>query len=194
MAADDARTVLRVPGRLSYGCTDLTAAWPHGGTGLGATRALVLAHTGSSYPVTAEAFGGEPVEYLESGELWGMGCFLRGYDYDALGVLFPNTATGTTSQERVVSAPGSVKAGSWASARSVKLVFTPEGSTHAAAADTPDAPGPFVILYRAIPMLRESFELALERRQEFQFPALFQGIRDASSRIMAFGPRGDLSL
>jgi len=162
MAADDARRVLRIPARISFGCTDLTAAWPHGGTGLGATRQVVLIRTGGAYPVTAEAFGGEPVEYLEPGEVWGVGFTLRTFVDDALDLIFPNTAAGTNTSRQVISAPGTVRAGNWASGRGVVLVITPEGATQAKSATAPDVDAPFVVLHKAIPMIEESARMMFE--------------------------------
>ena len=194
MAADDPRMVRRIPGRLAFGCTDLTTAWPHGGTGLGSAFGATLTRFGGSYPVTIEAFGGEPVEYLEAGEVWGIGATLRTFNDDAVDTLFPNTAAGTMSDRQVVSAPGSVRAGNWMSARAVLLVFTPEGATHAKSDTAPDVDAPFVVLYNAIPLIDESAELALEQDVLFGIPCLFAGIRDSSGRVMKMGPRKDISL
>lgn len=195
MAADNVARVLRVPGRLAYGCDDLTAAWPHGGTGLGATRAVVLMKTGGPYPVTCEAYGGEPVEYLEEGAVWGLSCTIRTVEDDALSQVFRNTASGSTSQRRVVTEPGSVRAGNWMSTRALTpLVFTPEGATHAESATQPDVRAPFIVLHRALPALRDDIEIPLERDQEWAVRVVFRGIRDSSGNILDFGPRVDLTL
>ena len=194
MGALDVRTIRRVPGRLAYGCTDLTAAWPHGGTGLGAVRGIMLRRYSASFPVTIEAYGGIPVEYLEAGEAWGIAARVRTDDDDAISTLFPNTAVGTTTQHRVVSAPGTVKAGAWASAREVVLVFTPEGATHAQSATAPDVEAPFVILYRALPMLAEQAEIAFHRTDDLGIPALFMGIPHSTKGTLKWGRRRDLTL
>lgn len=194
MGTVDVRRVIRAPGRLAINPTNLAQAWPHGGTGLGATNKVMLISYGASYPVTIEAFGGEPVEHLEKGEVWGLGFHMRAWDPNALATLFPNTSVGSVSQKRGVSAPGAVKAGQWISDRSVKLVFTPEGATHAQSATQQDVDVPFVVLYKALPLLQAQAELVLARTDELKVPALFMGIRNASSQILEMRPRADITL
>lgn len=194
MAADDARMVRRIPGRLAFGCTDLTLAWPHGGTGLGSSEGCTLTRFGGSYPVTIEAYGGEPVEYVEAASVWGLGCVLRTFNDDAVDLLFRNTTEGAITQRQVVTEPGAVRAGNWMSGRAVVLVFTPEGSTQVKSATSPDSDAPFVVLHAAIPMIQESAELRLEQDSIFGVPVLFAGIRDSSGNTMSMGPRVDLSL
>lgn len=194
MAADDPLEILRVPGRLAHGCTDLALAWPHGGTGLGKTKMIVMQQRGTPYAVTMEAFGGEPVEYLEPGIIIGLACRIRTANDDALSLIFPNAAAGTTTQHQVVSDPGAVRAGNWMSGRGVVLVFTPEGSIHAKSATVPDVEAPFVVLYNAIPLLREDVDVPLSRGEEWAIDVVFQGIRDSSARIRKMGRRADLSL
>lgn len=194
MATDDPRKVLRVPGRLAIGPTDLTLAWPHGGTGLGAVRGVRLKRFGGLWPATSEAHGGAPVEYLEAGESWALACTVRTHQDDVIRRIFPNTASGTTSQRRVVSAPGSVHAGDWVSGRSVVLVFTPEGATQAKSATATDADAPFVVLYRALPLLAADIEIPLELGEDYALDVVFQGIPDSSGRVLAMGPRVDLTL
>lgn len=194
MGTVDVRRVIRAPGRLAINPTNLALAWPHGGTGLGATNKVVLISYGASYPVTIEAFGGEPVDYLEKGEVWGMGFIVRAWDPTALATIFPNTSVGAVSQKRGVSAPGTVRAGNWVSDRSVKLVFTPEGATHAQSSTQQDVDVPFVVLYKALPLLQAQAELMFSRTEELKVPALFMGVRDASARTVVIRPRADISL
>lgn len=194
MTAYDPRLVRRVPGRLAYGCTNLASVWPHGGTGLGLVRGVVYREYGADYPVTVEAKGGAPVEYLRRGVIVGIGGILRGWDDDALSLLFPNTAAGTTSQRRVVGGTETVRAGNWMSGSGVVLVFTPEGATHAQSASTADVDAPFIVLHRAIPMLGETAELKLNRRDDTGMPVLFMGIENTNGKTRMIGPRRDLSL
>jgi hypothetical protein len=191
----DTRKVLRVPGRFAYGCTDLTLAWPHGGTGLGVVKQVAWTERGAPYPLTLEAMGGEPVEYLEPGVDAFFAFILRTNDDNAISKVFRNTAAGTVSQRRVVTEPGTVRAGNWMSGRAVSpLVFTPEGSTHAWSRTTPDVDAPFFVLYNAIPHKREDLEIPLERTDEWAIGTTWHGIRDSSSRVYARGARKDLTL
>lgn len=194
MGVLDVRAIRRVPGRLAFGCTDLTTAWPHGGTGLGAVRDLVLVRYSQPYPVPIEAFGGAPAEYLEAGEAWGVAGRLRTFDDDAMGKAFPSTSTGTVSQRKLVTAPGSVHAGDWMSSRGFVLVFTPEGCTHAASATVADADAPCIVLYRCLPVMGDPLEIALNRTDDVGIRFAWMGIRDSSSRVMAFGKRKDLQV
>jgi len=194
MAADDVRRILRIPGRLSFGCSDLTTVWPHGGTGLGATKAVQYTLGPASYPVTMEAAGGEPVEYIEPGVVIALGCTLRTFHDDAVDLLFRNTTAGTQTQRQVIAEPGTVRAGHWMSGRGVLLVFTPEGATQAQSATSPDVDAPFLVLFKAIPMMAEQAAHVLERGTEFGMPVMFRGIRDANARVWAQGPRADISI
>jgi hypothetical protein len=194
-AGHDPRKVMRVPGRLAYGCTDLTAVWPHGGTGLGSVRQVAWVERSVPYPITIEAMGGEAVEYVEPGVDVFLTFVLRTNDDNALQKVFRNTAAGTTSQRRLVTEPGTVRAGNWMSGRAVTpLVFTPEGSTHAWARATPDVDAPFIVLYSAIPMIRDDLEIPLERTDEWAIQTTWRGIRDSSARVFARGARKDITL
>ena len=99
MATEDLAEVLSAPGRLCIGPTDLSAAFPHGGTALGSVREVELGRTYAWYDVTAEEFGQIVVERFLTHEA----CFIRGilrqYDPDAVGALFPNVRTGTKTRE-----------------------------------------------------------------------------------------------
>lgn len=196
MATHDVRAIRRVPGRLAFGCTDLTLAWPHGGTGLGVVRDIELVRYAREWPATSEAFGGMPVEYLEAGAAWGVRGVLRTLDPDALDKAFGNTSTGTVSQRPVVSSgpTDTVRAGNWLSARSFVLVFTPEGATHARSASEPDVDAPFVVLYRCLPVMGDPFQIVLNRGADVSIPFAWMGIPDSSSRVMKMGSRRDLSL
>lgn len=196
MADHDPRDVLHVPCRLAYGCTDLTLAWPHGGTGLGIISKPVLRRYAAEWPVTSEAQGGIPVEYLEAGEAWGVRGILRTLTDDVVGKVFPNTSAGDVSQRKVVAATtsGTVRAGNWMSSRSFVLVLTPEGATHAKSATVPDVEAPFVILRRCLPVMGDPMEIALQRNQGVDIQFVWMGIPDTSGRVMAMGRRGDLSL
>ena len=193
MATDDPRRILRVPGRLSWGATDLTAVWPHGGTGLGAVKGVRLQRIGAAYPLTMEAKGGIPVEYNEEGPAWLLAATIRTFEDDAIQRVFRNTAAGTTSQRRVVTEPGTVRAGNWLSGRSGVLVFTPEGATQAKSATAPDTDAPFVVLYRVLPLLKSDVAIPLELGEPFEIDVVFQAIPDSSDRLLAMGPRNDLS-
>lgn len=185
MATPAARRLLRAPGRLVANPTSLATTFPYGGTALGGSKAVILKCYAGHYPVTACELGGEPVEYLERGEIWGCQAFLRGFDDDAVAAVFPNTAAGTTTQHRVISGPGSTaKPGYRVSARSLVLLFVPDDPTRANA----------WLLYRACPMAGEPTDIQQSAKEEYGFDARFMGIRDTSARHVAIGRLEDLSL
>jgi hypothetical protein len=196
MGSWDVAAIRRVPCRVAVGCTDLTAAWPHGGTGIGVVREPFLQRYSGAWPVTIEAFGGVPVEYLEAGEAWGIGGVLRTLDDDALAKAFPNTAAGTVTQRRMVTAgpTQTVRAGNWMSGRSFTCVLTPEGATHAKSASTPDVDAPMVVLYRCMPVMGDPFKIDFTRQRDVAIPFAWMGIPDSSSRTMRMGRRADLAL
>lgn len=177
-------TVIRSPGRLVINPTDLTAAFPYGGTELGSVRQVTHLRFGADYALTAEEFGFEPVEYNQHGEIHGVSAFCRGFDDDVISALFPNTAAGTTSQHQVVTWPGTNRAGTWRSAVGVKLLFAPFNPIDVDA----------IILYRGIPMDEDSARTPLAWQEEYGFPVTFMGIRDASGNGGQMGRLADLTV
>ena len=188
-----ARNILRVPGRLAISCTDLNLAWPHGGTGLGAVMDVIFRRYSQDYPITIEEGGGEPVEYLQAGSVYGCVAFARGWDDDVLEAAF-QANTGAVSGKSVIDIDSTVEAGTRLKSFAKTLVFTPEGSTHAKDPTKPDAKAPFWVLYSAIPMLDGAPDFALQRTAELGLPLLFMGLRDGSGRILSVGPRADVSV
>ena len=170
MGSSSPPTVIRAPGRLVMAPTDLSIAFPYGGTELGSVRMVTWQKYAVDFALTAEEFGFEPVEFNQAGEVYGLGAFMRGVDDDVVGSLFPNTSTGATSQHKVVTWPGANRAGSWRSAAGVKLLFAPYNTRDVDA----------IIMYRAVPMVEASARVPLEWVEEYGFPAVFAGIRDAS--------------
>lgn len=194
MGAPNVNYVLRVPGRLAYGCTDLSLVWPHGGTGMGQTDEIRLVLSQEDYEVETEGLGFEVTEVLQGAARTEIAFDLRSWDSDALSKAFPNTTAGTVTQHRYVADPGSNRAGSKGSASGIVLVFTPEGCVHAKSASVPDAPHPFVVLYRAVPLWKGPIEVLMRRSEDLSIPLRFLGIRDASARTRKWGRRADISL
>ncbi len=184
MGVIDVRKILRVPGRLAFGISTPSDDWPHGGTGLGSTRGITLKHFGADFPVTAEEFGGEPVEVLQRAEAWGLACVLRTFDNDAVNTVFPNTSVGATTQHRKIVIPGTRKAGRRRSDNAVVLAFTPDNERDA----------PMILLYNAVPMLEETAALNFNREEDVGIPVVFMGIRNSAGLIMEVGRKHDLTV
>jgi len=186
VATPNVRDLLFIPGRLSVNPSNLNTAYPYGGTALGVTRGLAIKLNSVYDPeavVSAEEFGGETTDFVHQAEGAILSCVLSSWDAEALNRIFPNTAAGSVTQKRQVSAPGSVRAGSRASSRSVVLVFTPDSPDH----------HPMFILRRALPALNTAAEINLRMDREAGVAAVFVGIRDSQGRLYDFGMRHDLS-
>ena len=183
MATADPRLVKHAFGRLCIAPTNLAAAFPHGGTALGLTAEVNFRPVQRMREVRAEEFGGEVVEIIVGREDVVLAATIRGWDSDALQRVFVRTAAGT-SGERVVSYPGSVRAGTLGSDRSVVLLFSPRNTEH----------HPAILIYRAVPIVDESVSIPLAQKREIVAQVVFRGIRDASDRVYACGRLEDLSL
>lgn len=177
MSAASALKAMRVPGTLVLNPTDLTAAYPHGGTPLGLVRDVVISRRELTFEVTAEEFGGEIADVLYMGEEWLIVFSLRGWDNDAIGNLFFNTSLPTKSDERALSWPGvspsGIVAGQMVGGTSslAKIVFSPE-----------DLGGHKGVYFRsAIPEVAEELELSMTRANEMTLSAGFRALRDPST-------------
>lgn len=184
MASADVRKVLRVPGRLCAAPTDLSTAFPHGGTALGIVRDLAFRPNLKQRRVTAEEFGGEIVETIIGGESCVLACVLRGMDNDAVTKAFLNTSAGSSSGDRTIQYPGSSRAGTLGSSRSFKLLFSPR--------DTTNHHG--LILYNAIPLVAESAELQLAIGQEMGIAVVFVAYRTSTPNLYQIAKLADMTL
>lgn len=193
MGAPSAASIRRVPGRLAFGCTDITLAYPHGGTALGEVRDVIFRRFTRDFPVTAEDKGGQPVGYLATGNVWGCVAFMRGFDDDVIELL-RGGSEGTTTQRAQYDANTTYRAGYDLTADAVKLVFTPEGAAHAKSASVPDADAPCWVLWNAVPLLDETADFLLQRDEELGVPLLFMGTEDGSGRTLSVRRRADLTL
>lgn len=186
MAIPNVRDLLVVPGRLSFGGTAFTSDYPHSGTALGLTLGIAVkenTHYSAEEVVTAEEFGGEIVEAVQQAEGVVLSCTLTSWDAAALEAAFPNTAVGATTGFRVVTAPGTNRAGARLSARALTpLVFTP---------DDVDSQ-PMYVIWRAIPAIDEANELTMQLDEEMGIGLVFVGIRDSQGRLKSHGRRHDV--
>lgn len=188
MSTADLSQVLQTPGRLCIGPTSLTGSFPYGGTALGSTSKIVITRTSGYYDVEAEELGGTVVESVWCGEQYALGCYFRQWDETALGTVYENTTTGTTSKRVTIKHwldnSGGTEPGALLSARSVKLLFVP---------DDPDR-NRAVIFYRALPRTADVVEYFQNVRNRIETPAVFLAIPDASSRVMRMDFLRDLSV
>jgi len=176
------------PGRLSFGATNLSTAYPHGGTALGVVRDLILRRVTETPVLFGEEYA-EPIDAIQGQREWVVAARLASWDNDALGKVFLNTAVGAVSQSRVVQDPlianhNTNRSGTLLGATAIKLVFTP---------DDPDA-HPGFIMYKAMVMPDETMEMRFHATEPMELAILFRGIRDSSNRLVAVGKLVDLAI
>lgn len=181
------RKVLRIPGRLCADPSDLTAAFPHGGTALGITRDAEFRFGASKHVITAEEWGNIPCEVIVGGETAVMGCVLREFDNDMVKKVFLNPATGSSSGDQVINskAPAAtLKPGYRLSLKGFKLLFSPKSvDTH-----------PHILMYNALPILDEAALVQASLAEELGIAVAFHAVPDSSGRVYAIGKREDLTL
>jgi len=183
MGTPDVDDVLRNPGRLCYGPTDLSEDWPHKGTGMGVIAEAIATPVYRYEAVSSDTYGGEAVDIIEVGGEWIFAATLREWSNDAITSFF-NSAAGAVSDpaQRVVVAPTSAKPGTKVS--SVVLLFTPyEQDTH-----------PAMLMYRAIPMISEASEIRMTLQDEMVIPVIYRCLRSASNKQVKIGLLEDLVL
>lgn len=193
MGAFEARSALRVPGRLALDCTDLALAWPHGGVGLGKVADVILEPVGHPYPVTDEARGFAAIGFLEHSGAWKATAIAQGWDVDAVAAAFADGAPGAVSQRGAVLG-GTTPAGTDRTGDARVLVFTPEGGEQALDPSRPEPRAPFWFLRRAFCALQESAALRFGWDDVFGVPVVFYSLHDASGLTLQGGQRGDVSL
>lgn len=186
MVAGNVSQILRVPGRIVIDPTDLSAAYPHGGTEVGHVKMVVIQEVGNPpLPVVSELLA-EPIDVLDGDNEWVCSFFVRGWDDDAVQQLLPGGySAGSVSGHSLFSVPGSRTPGQSAiDADEVIVLFVP---------DSPATARGF-ILYRAVPVLSDGAELLFQRNEELGLPIMLHCMRDANDNILAIGHFADLSL
>lgn len=186
MGTGTASGVIRAPGRLCYGATDLTADFPHGGTALGFARQMIFEPKARSPRTTAEEWGQITSRVYYTGEEPRLSCVFREIlDADMLSAMFPNIVTGsfgTAYIEHSPAAAGQNDPGYDLNAKAVKLVFSPYSPNY----------HPFIILYHAFPAIDEATQLNLSLQAEIGVGAVWHAGVDAQGRSYKTGRRQEL--
>lgn len=199
MASGNVARIIRAPGRLVVGPTDLSAAYPYGGTEVGKTNVCVLQPQGSVYRVEYEALG-EIGDILEADVRYVFACFLRGWDDDAVSLLMSGRyVAGSTTQHATLQEPGpnglaydsgggawtgSRVPGSSALDRAVVLLYVPDDLIHV----------PALLVYRGVCEWSDGAQVAFQRREELGIPLTVDCVRDTNDNIVRIGRLADLSL
>jgi hypothetical protein len=121
--ATDLNALLRVPGRLCVNPTDLTQAFPYGGTSLGLVRDIVVRPGQKVSRLREENMGVVVMGALNLGRAWSIAAVVRSIDQGQAPFLYP-TETGSSSGDAgIVENPLATPPGS--SFATVKLLFCP---------------------------------------------------------------------
>lgn len=164
--------------------TDLSAAFPHGGTPLGVTRDQEL-RVGARYHEEIAQEWSAVNRVLYCGSRGVFAAVLRSYDSDAFALLYPEQATGAVSQ---TSGPApdvnddAKRAGRFLTG--AVILFSP------VALETQ----PAVLLYNALPMLDESAKLQVSLKVEMATAFMWALAPDSAGRTYAVNKIADLSL
>lgn len=184
MVAGDVARVIRAPGRLVAGPTNLSLAYPYGGTEVGKTRMVALTPVGENFRVLSEGLG-EVTDVLEMSNRYVFSCVARGWDDDAVEQFFgDNYTAGSVSGHALFSVPGSVVPGASGLTRAIKWLYVPDDPINVDA----------VIIYRGVPDWQEGTEIIMGREEEVLMPVAIECVRDTSDRILVVGRLADLSL
>lgn len=168
MGAPDPSKSYYVSGRLAYGCTDLSTAWPHGGTGLGLCGKVFYSPP-SRYAVAEREEDGAAEKAVYLGGRATLGCELLQVDNDAYAAVFPSSSGGLTEVPGTGTLPGQEVP------TLSNLVFTP----------TNQLEHPAVVLYKAIPTIEINHAMQLSSYRPFVLRLVFVGAPDSNDRISA---------
>lgn len=190
MSSADVTRVLRNGGQLCINPTDLSTAWPHGGTGLGVVGDVVL----KQHWVTDEAMGAddrhanESIETYYLGESWVMAFTVRQWDNDPLDVFFPNRINGATRRvlaDQYSGVAATRRPGTKLSTSGFKLLFTPNDYLTS----------PAVIFYKAVPILEAMQEIQLSAMEEMKVAVVVRAMyHNTIGKLHKMGLLSELSL
>jgi hypothetical protein len=186
MAAPDVDKVERSHATVVKDPTNLAAAYPYGGTELGAFRVLEYEIMSAAFPIPYEEWCGVPGDASEGAEWCIAYGLMRQWDAAALAYFFRNTATGSSSGGKTVhgTAPGTARSGALLSARAAKILIVPGNRTEHEALYMPYA-GPIV--------MGES-RVAMSILKERNLAVSFMGFPDANGRCYVKAKIADLTL
>lgn len=185
MAAPNPVNIARVPGRVILTPTNLSAAYPYGGTELGITRDQAFMPRALYHEEQAEEWGGATSRVLYCGMRARFAAVFRTIDADVQTHIFPENAAGTTSGERVVVPD--VNDTTYRAGRALSgsvVLFAPT------AINTQNA----LLLYNAVPMLDDSIRLQLSIKAEMAAAVLWTCMPDANGRTFGWAKLAELSL
>lgn len=193
--ADDPAKILIQPGRLIWGATNLTLAYPYNGIELGLTRDGVrVTVQQNTRDITAEETGTAVQDIIYLGSNVRIEATMYQWDDNVVTKVFHNTVTGSGKAEKVIEFPGSTYyPGSKLSTKADTLVFSPTDTTN----------NKVILLRKAVPMSAASLSLDFAVGKETVLPVVFVGLPDLSigsadarypTRVGAIGDKLNLTI
>lgn len=184
MASGSSSRIIRSPGKIVVGPTNLSTAYPYGGIEIGQARVVTLSISGVDYRVQSEGIGNIG-DVLSGPKRVVFSCFLRGWDDSAIKELWSEGYTlGSVSGHSVWSYPGTSLVGSSRLSVGKVILFVPNNTVA----------HPAVLIYRGIPDWSDSTEIAFSLKDEMGLPLVVECVQSSSGKVVQSGRIVDLSL
>lgn len=177
MAQSNLNALLRVPGRLCLAPTDMTQAFPFGGTDLGLVADVVVVPGQETSRLQEEGLGAVTTYRLKLGEAVKIRCAVRALEQGKGSSFFVAATGGTTGEETLVHNPVTNMPGGIAS--TVSIMFCPFDEVNQF----------FTWLPAAAPFADEAAEMAKAIRREGLMLAVFDATPRASDGLAAIQAR-----
>lgn len=186
MATPSPCNIAQVWGRLSHSPTDLSLAYPHGGTAIATCDKPTVFWTQEPFEIRSHAFGGAVSDVIYAGE----DCILKTelreiLDPAALAAIFPIYTTGLLGGVVLrADANSAARSGTLLGALAKVIVFTPFNiDKH-----------PFLIVRRGVPALQETAKLVFSSMEEARIPVQWYMTPDSNGKQYEFGKRTEITL
>lgn len=183
MAAPNVLNVIRGPARLILNPTDLTAAYPYGGTELGLARGCIFEYGTTTHYVTAEEWANRS-NAVYCGDAGAIRCVLRGWDADAIGTVARTYAAGNSGAPTIAPDTNTApRAGTQIPGYKILMAQSESPATM-----------PSVLVYYGLPAIDPEAQLELSRNKEAGTAVRFDAAPDSSGRTYFVGLIGDMTL
>ena len=185
MASSDTRKILKGTHRLILTPTNLSAAFPYGGTEIGIARNMEFRWGARGHTERAEEHGGQAHRRLWTGDWAAMAGVLRSWDSEALASADPTYVAGGSGNaiaEYVADDDGS-RGGRFLTGVAILAVHLKSPTSQPAA-----------LLYNGLPIQNPNEALILSARREGGLHFMSEGALDATGRVYQVGMLEDLTL
>lgn len=188
MSAASTSSIIRCPGSLIWGPTDLGAAAPFGGTYIGQVRGIRF----TAHPKFREIWDEATASIIDAIYAGEGPCELRAIarypDDDFITTVAPKSissgSAGIAFTFRPGGTTGNTRAGTAWSTRAGKLLFAPKAvNAH-----------PMILLYNAMPFLDEDMELRMSLKEEWGLGVRFVGTPDTNGKVYIHGRRSAITV